>query len=493
MRDKANFKINIVVSLIYQIVVACSGFILPKFFITQYGSAINGSIATISQITGFLGLLEAGMGSVANVAFYRALAEDNSCNLTVVRNTVKRYYQIIAGISISVCVLLAFLLPLALDNGESFAFNFQLVIIVSCGFFIQYYFGITSQLLLVADYKAYVNSLTQILAIVLNFVVSIALIQNEVDIRIVKLASATIMLVRPVILSIYTKRKYSFLQDKTFDNSLMKQRWNNFGQSIAFYIHTQTDMIVIMLFLTVAENSVYAVYMSIISAIKTVITAVVSNYNPIIGRACAKKDITIKELLGSFWKFTGINNFLINILFSVTVVLIIPFMKIYSEGFDYNYIRPELAILLCASEYIYLFRTPYNTLINVNGHFKETQVSAFIEAGLNIALSIALVNVLGISGIVIATAVAMIYRTVYCVIYVKRHLLNISLLEVFKTLISTGIMVMCVFVVYSFADLSWVNNYLRFVLAGGVFTLAFTAIQLIINILLFKSKERQRK
>ena len=75
MKDKTNFKKNTVLALAYQIVAACIGFIMPRFFITAYGSTINGSISTISQLAGFLGLLEAGMGSVASVAFYRSLEE----------------------------------------------------------------------------------------------------------------------------------------------------------------------------------------------------------------------------------------------------------------------------------------------------------------------------------------------------------------------------------------------------------------------------------
>ena len=492
MKDKVNLKKNAIISLLYQLIVACSGFILPKFFITQYGSAINGSISTISQITGFLGLLEAGMGSVASVSFYRALSCPDSCDLTIVRNTVRRYYRIIAIVSVSICLFLSFILPLVLNNGESFSFNFELVLIVGGGFFIQYYLGITSQLLLAADYKAYVNTLTQLIATVMNFVVSIIMIRNNVDVRVVKLISALVLLVRPIILAVYVHCKYHFTKDSTCDNKLMKQRWNNLGQSVAFYIHTQTDMVIIMLFLTIAENSVYAVYMSIVSAIKTLITAIVSNYSPIIGRLSANDSVSKDEFSLVFLKFIRVNNFFINILFPVMAVLIIPFMKLYSRNFDYNYIRPNLAIFLCLSEYIYLFRTPYNTLINVNGHFKETQKSAFIEAGLNIVLSVLLIGWLGTVGVVIGTAVAMLYKTVYCVLYVKRHLFDIPLFEVVKSLLLTLITMISVFVVYIFVNMVEIPNYWLFILAGFVFTAIFTIEQCFFNFIFYKWK-RLRK
>lgn len=488
MKEKNNFEKNIVFSLLYQLLAACSSFILPQSFIKAYGSAINGSISTILQITSFWGLLEAGMGSVASVAFYKALAENAVYDLTTVRNTIRRYYRIIGGISVAICTLLSLVLPLLLKNGQTFSFNFELVIIISCGYFIQYYMGITSQLLLSAAYKAYINSIAQISALILNFGVSIVLIQCKADIRIIKLISAVVMLVRPIILGLYVRKKFTFSGDKTYDNTLMKQRWNNLGQSLAFYIHSQTDTIVIMLFLSVEDNSVYTLYIAVIAAIKTVISAITSNYNPIVGRACAERNVANTDMLKVFRRFVQTNSFLTNVLFAVTVILIVPFMRIYSVGFDYNYIQPGFAICLCISEYLYLYRTPYNTLINVNGHFKETQISAFVEAGLNIALSVLLVNTIGLVGVAIGTAIAMAYRMVYSIIYVRKHLLAIPIIDIVKPVLLAAVTVAGVAVIMTVVDLTVIDTYFAFVIAGIIFTLFFSALQLGMHYLAYRNK-----
>lgn len=489
MNVKINFKKNVIFSLIYQFIVACIGFILPRFFITEYGSAINGSIATINQITGFLGLLEAGMGSVASVAFYKAFSSRDICNLTVVRNTIRRYYRLIAFISFGICGILAFVLPLFLDNGFAFAFNFEIVIIISFGYFIQYYMGITSQLLLIADYKSYINSITQIIAIILNFAVTIVLVQNGTDIRIVKLVSAIILLIRPILLHLVVLIHYKFSQNKEFDNNLIKQRWNNFGQSIAFYIHSQTDMVIILLFLTVAENSVYSIYAAIISAIKMVVSTITSNFNPILGRSYADSKENCSNVDSTFKKLVLCNSFLINLLFSVTAILIIPFMQIYSDGFDYDYIRPAFAYLFCICEYIYLYRTPYNSLINVCGHFKETQMSAFIEAGLNIGLSVIFVNIWGLSGVIIATAIAMLYRLIYCVVYTKKKLLNYNLSYLICSILISLITIAVTVIILQTVDFAFVNNIFSFILAGFVTTACVAVYQVPLHLILIKQKK----
>lgn len=470
-----NFKKNILFSLLYQITAALIGFILPRFFITRYGSEINGSIATIAQITNFLCILEAGMGSVASVAFYRCLAQKGSGDLTVVRNTVRRYYRNIGAVSLLICAVLAFLLPVFLDNGRSFGFNFELVLIIGCGFFIQYYLGATYQILLTADYKAYIHTATQILSIAANFAVSVLLIQLNADIRLVKLVSALVLLGRPVFLAWYVRRKYSLTDSPAIDNNLMKQRWNSFGQNLAFYIHLQTDMVVIMLFLSVKENSVYSIYASIITAIRTIIIAITSNFNPVIGRELI--DSSKARVLNIFQKYIISHNFLANVLLSVTAVLIIPFMQIYSADFDYNYIRKGFAYLFCLSEYFYLYRTPYNSVINTCGHFKETQASAFIEAGLNVVLSVILVNFMGITGVVLGTAAAMLYRLVYCVVYVRKHLLSFKAADFAKSVAMSACTLLSVVAVFKWVNFSFVDSYPAFILAGIQTTLLFTLIQ----------------
>lgn len=59
----------------------------------------------------------------------------------------------------------------------------------------------------------------------------------------------------------------------------------------------------------------------------------------------------------------------------------------------------------------YSIRLPYNTMVLAAGHYKETQLSAIIEAVLNIGISVIFVFRFGLYGVAIGTLVAMVYRT----------------------------------------------------------------------------------
>ena len=99
--------------------------------------------------------------------------------------------------------------------------------------------------------------------------------------------------------------------------------------------------------------------------------------------------------------------FVINILQKT----IIDFVLIYTKGIsDIEYIITPFAFLITISEALHCMKTPYCVLICSAGHYKETQKGAFVEAGVNIVLSVVLVCCFGISGVVVATIIATCIR-----------------------------------------------------------------------------------
>lgn len=59
---------NTLAALIDQVVIIICGFILPRMFLTSYGSAINGLQASITQFLGIIVLCEMGVGAVVQTA-----------------------------------------------------------------------------------------------------------------------------------------------------------------------------------------------------------------------------------------------------------------------------------------------------------------------------------------------------------------------------------------------------------------------------------------
>lgn len=82
-------------------------------------------------------------------------------------------------------------------------------------YFLTVFFGITYSILIQADQRNYIPNILQIFTLIINTIISIILINLKFEIHIVKLASAIIYVIRPIILNIYVKKKYKISKSVT--------------------------------------------------------------------------------------------------------------------------------------------------------------------------------------------------------------------------------------------------------------------------------------
>ena len=77
------------------------------------------------------------------------------------------------------------------------------------------------------------------------------------------------------------------------------------------------------------------------------------------------------------------------------------------------------------------------TLVQATGHYKETKNGSAVEAILNLAISLLLINYIGITGVIIGTLVANLFRTIQYSYFISKKVLNRSIIEVLKRIIWT--------------------------------------------------------
>ena len=68
---------NMLTGLFCQFVTILLSFLMPRLYLTYYGSGVNGELNTIKQLFAYLYLLEAGVGLATTQALYRPVAMDD--------------------------------------------------------------------------------------------------------------------------------------------------------------------------------------------------------------------------------------------------------------------------------------------------------------------------------------------------------------------------------------------------------------------------------
>ena len=414
--------LNTITSLGLQVVSVICGFILPRLILESFGSDVNGLVNSITQFLGVITLLDLGVGAVVQSALYKPLADNNTNMISKIYVSANKFFRRLAEILLVYVVLLMIFYPMLVNKSFGHMYTALLIAAICISSFAQYYFGIVNSLLLNADQRGYIQYVAQIITLILNTFACYIIIKLGASIQIVKLTTSLIFLLRPLFLVFYVKKHYSIDPKITYTDEPIKQKWNGMAQHFASYVLNGTDNIVLTMFSTLGNVSIYSVYNVVIIGVKNALLSVTNGFQSLIGEMLAKKE-TMK--LNAFFGFvewflhTGTT-----LVFGCTGVLIVDFVRVYTYGInDADYIQPLFAVLITIANAGHCLRLPYNILILAAGHYKQTQSNYIIAMILNIVVSIATVKMWGLVGVAIGTLIAMAYQTVWMAKYDSKNII----------------------------------------------------------------------
>lgn len=445
---------NIIASFCYEIISIIYGFVLPKLVLSTFGSETNGLVASLGQFLNYILLLEGGLTSVIKASLYKPLAENDWDKVSGIIKATEGFFRKLAIIFVGYSLLIAVIYPLIVPTSFSWGYIFSLTIIISISLFIQYAFSISYRLLIIADRKGYIVSITMIIFTIVNLLLSLLVVYLYPQIHVLKFANTIAFLIQPIIFGTYVNKHYKINNNVQPDEKAISQRWDGFGQNIAFFIHTNTDIVILTIFSNLREVSVYSVYFMIANALKALTVAISGAITPSLGKILAVGSEKEKNHAFDLYEFSM--NQVITFAFVCGALLITPFVSIYTSGVsDVDYYRPIFGYLIIFAEAVYCFREPYVNVAYASGKFKETSKYAYIEAAINIFVSVILVQQLGIIGVAIGTASSMLYRYIAHVLYLKKHILHRDIIKWAKGVIQ----VLINFSVVCFVYLKMLNNY----------------------------------
>lgn len=416
-----------------QLVTLVCGFILPRMILEQYGSEVNGLTQSIAQFLGVITFLELGVGQVIQSALYKPLAEKNNEKVSSILASGGRFFSRIAWVLLAYAAVLTAVYPLLIDRSFGWTYTAALIAAISINSFAQYLFGIVDKLLLNADQRGYVQYISQIGATLLNTLICIFLIRAGQSIQMVKFASALIYLVRPWAVRMYVKRHYSIDRNVRYAGEPIQQKWNGIAQHVAAVILEGTDTVVLTLFATLSDVSIYSVYYMVIHGIMQFYQAATAGLQSAVGALWAKQELD--QLNRVFGCLETALHFVTVLLFSCTGILILPFVQVYTEGLtDAQYQQPLFSAILVLAYWVRCVRTPYNILILAGGHYKQTQTCHILAAAINLIVSVLAVKAWGLVGVALGTLASLVYQTLWMVVYDSRHLLKWPLQNFFRQL-----------------------------------------------------------
>lgn len=418
-------KLNVLTTLMKQVIGTICGILLPRVLIGAFGSVVYGATTSIAQFLSYISLLEGGIGRVARGALYEPLAKGDKIQISRIHRAIRGFFLKIAGVFLVYTLIIAFFYHDIADvTVFDRPFTFGLVIAISLSTMANYLGGISDLTLMNADQKQYLTNTVMTITNILNMLLVVILVWSGANILVVKLATALIFVTRRIFYTGYVKRHYK-LPKVCADGYQLEQRWTGMGQHIAFFLHTNTDIVLLTLFADLKLVAVYSVYYLVVRSIWDISSSFAGGMEAAMGERIAKKQHD--ALYRAYRKYSMMLTLVAMVLFGCTGVLIVPFVRLYMAGItDANYIQPVFALLLLLAEAMNCLALPYTTLPISANQLKQSRWGSYGEAILNVGLSLILIRWNPLLGVAIGTLTATVYKAVFYMSYTARHILQCS-------------------------------------------------------------------
>ncbi len=436
---------NSLTAALLQVFTVVAGLIVPRVMLVFYGSEVNGLVASITQFIAYFRLVEAGLAAAAVYALYRPLADEDHEAINSILSATNRFYVSSGWLFVILVFGLAMIYPTFVDTTALPTADVRaLVLILGVSGALDFFTMAKYRALLTADQKIYVLSLASIVSVVLNAAITTTLAYLGINVVVVKLVALFSVFSRSLILYIYVRRKYPSIDYKETPNrDALNKRWDALYQQILGAVQTGAPVIIATAFTSLQIVSVYAIYNMVMAGISGILSIFKSGLFASFGDLIARNEQA--TLQKAFQEFEMAFYALISWVFSCTMVLIMPFVTVYTAGVsDVNYSLPTIGFLFALNGLLYELKTPQGMLVISAGLYKETRWQVTVQGLVVVVGGAIFVQFWGLAGILVASIFSNIYRTIDLLFYIPHKVTNLRVRDSFYRMLRV---LMCCFIV----------------------------------------------
>lgn len=484
MNRTKKFLYNSMTTAILQVITMMAGFITPRVMLQAYGSEINGLVSSITQFILYFNLVEAGLSGAAVYALYKPIAENNYKKINGVVSGAKRFYCLAGYIFVALTLGLATIYPMFVKIQKLSSISVGvLVLILGTSGTLEFFTMAKYRVLLTADQKQYVISITSIIAIILNTIIIVVLASQNVNIVMLRFIALFSVFLRSIILSTYVKAKYPYINYKEKPNTeALNKRWDALYLQILNSIQIGSPVVIATIFTNLKMVSVYTIFNMVIGGINGVLSIFISGLSASFGDIIVRNEK--EKLQRSYQEFEFVYYALITFVYGCAMVLIMPFIKVYTSGInDVNYNQPVIGFLFVLNGLLYNIKTPQGMLVISAGMYKETRNQTTIQGIITVVVSIALAPIWGIAGILIGSVLANLYRSIDLLFFIPHNITKLKVLSTFKRMVRVAITIILILIPFFFIKLT-PNNYIKWFASAIIVAIYSFATVIIVNFLL---------
>lgn len=482
-------KRNVISSLLYQVVLISLSFLLPRLYLENFGSEVNGVLSTIKQIFAYLVLLEAGVGLATTQALYKRIGEKDHQSVNAVLAATHSYYTktgvIYAAIVLGIAGVYAYVIPTSINSHVLFF----IILLNAVPALFSYFVQAKYRILMEVDGRRYViNHSETVLQLLSNAGKVLVLLLTD-SLILIQLVYCVIAVGQLLFLYFYAKRRYRWIDLKAKpDFAAISQKNSVLVHQLSGMVFNNTDIILLSVLCDFKAVSVYSIYNIFFSQVQNFITNIITGFHFALGQMFHTDRHKFKKVFSVYETVYIMGTFIV---YTLMAVFLLPLIQIYTGGInDAEYSNALLVFLFVIMNLLANGKLPANSVIEYAGGFKKTRSHAIWEMVINITVSVAAILYCGICGAIFGTIVALLYRSIVMIRYVNRAILERSSFGTYKIWLINGAVfaaVMAVFFVDTFSGLSFGQLLLNGLLHSVWIVALYLAANFVFNRAAFKT------
>lgn len=498
MSDSKKSFLNIFTGVLGQVITILIGLLLPRLFITNYGSETNGFLSSVNSVITYLSLLEAGVGGATIQALYGPIKREDRNSINRILSATNSFYKRTGIIYALFIVVLAFGYPLVVSSDLNFWLQAGIILIIGAGGVLSYLCQAKYKLLFQAEGKQFITTNITTIIYVATSVMKLVLVSFGVVVIWVQATQLLLAIVGIVYYYAYVRKHYAWLDLSVEpDKEAISQKNSVLVHQISEMIFNHIDVLLLTLLVQdLKVVSVYGMYMMVVDMISTLIGNVNSGFIFRMGQLYNTDPDEHNRVFDTYETYYMMFSFA---LYAVTYMFLLPFMKLYTAGVsDTDYLLPLLPLFFTAYKLLVCGRGVCGTLASYAGHFHQTLSHSIIETSINLIVSIVAVLYfqkqygLGIYGVLIGTIAALLFRANIMIIYANRVLLNRKVSQTYKKWLVNLVLTIIVCGAFSFLPIR-LDNYFRLIFWAAIVTLSVLVLFFAINSFLHRDNYRELK
>ena len=393
---------------IYQMAVP---FVLRTLMIYYMGIEYVGLNSLFSSILQVLNLAELGVSSAMVFAMYRPIAENDKETICALMRLYKKYYRMIGIVILAAGVVLLPFIPQLIKGAVPSDINIYALYGMYLGNTVLSYwlFAYKSSLLTAHQRNDIISKITITTSTVqylLQALVLICLRNYYVYLSI----SLAVQIITNVVTALVSTKKYpEYIAKgnlpKTKTKDINQKIKDLFTLKLGAVVLNSVDSIVISAFLGLTQLAIYNNYYYILNAVIGFITILFNSCTAGLGNSFITE--TKEKNYNVFEKLTFMIAWLCGICTCCFLCLYQPFMEIW-VGKQYM-LAFTAVIFLCIYFYVFEVNQLLNTFKDAAGIWHEDRFRPLVTACTNLCLNIILVKVIGIYGVILSTAVSILF------------------------------------------------------------------------------------